>query len=167
MGFLWVIAFVVFFLFLAQLISRLPGENFAGLRKILPPTASEKTNTPIPEDTFARMTNDAVPFFDNLLLLEEKSPQMLLASWKMDDKYYADMLAKYHQENVDMGKAVLRLSYSGGRRVYEDYPVRLSDSQMEILINAPSSTVSAELGFFTAEHHFIPLLHSPSVTIAS
>lgn len=34
MWFLWVIAFVVFFLVLAQLISRLPGENFAGLRKV-------------------------------------------------------------------------------------------------------------------------------------
>ena len=166
MWFLWVIAFVVFFLVLAQLISRLPGENFAGLRKVLPEAHVDESDEVITENTFERLTGDTLPYFENLLLLEEQSPEQLVASWKLDDRLYAAMLAEYHQENVDVTKAVLRLSYTGGRRIYEDYPVRLAEKKLEIIINAPGSTITAELGFYTAEHNFITMVKSNSVTIA-
>ena len=166
MWFLWLIAFVAFFLILAQLISRLPGENFAGLRKVLPETRVDENDAVITENTFERITGDTMPYFENLLLLEEQSPEQLLASWKLDSRLYAATLAEYHQENVDITKAVLRLSYTGGRRIYEDYPVRLADKKLEIIVNAPGSTVSAELGFYTAEHNYISVVKSNSVTIA-
>lgn len=167
MWFFWVLSFVIFFLILAQLISRLPGENFTGLRKVMPEEHRiNDQDSIVTENTIERITGDTMPYFENLLLLEEKSPEQLLATWKMDNRLYSSMLAEYHQENVDITKAVLRLSYTGGRRIYEDHPVRLAEHSLEIIINAPGSTITAELGFYTAEHNFISMIKSNSVTIA-
>lgn len=166
MWIIWTIVFVAFFMLLAQFISRLTGEKFAGLAKVIPSEQKDFTDDTITENTIERLSGSNMPYFENLLLIELKTPEQLQVSWKMDDNYFVKKLNDYHQENVDSKKGLLRLSFTGGgRHIYEDFPVRLDESPFEPLIHAPGSTVVAELGFYTAEHNFITVLTSNQVVI--
>ena len=161
----WVIGFAVVFLLLAQFISRLPGENFAGLKKVIP-DEMPRIDANITDNTIERLSGKELPYFENLLLLEARSPQELLSSGTLNHAFYQEQLNSYHQENVDLDKAMLRMTYiGGGRHIYKDYPIRLADERLTLFVDAPGSTVTVQLGFFTEEHNFIPLMTSNDVVL--
>lgn len=163
MWLLWVLGFAAVFFLLARMVNGLSGKHSGGIQKMLPVVEDED----LEKDALLSATHaDATPYFENLLTLDEQTPQLLKVSWKLDQQFYLDKLAHYHQENVDTGKATIRLSYTGKRRIYEDYPIRLAEKSLEIIIDAPGETITGELGFFTEAHDFISILTSNDVTIA-
>lgn len=160
MWIVWLLGFIVLFFILAQLITGSPRRPAGGMQKILPSDDEQI-------EQMARISTleGSTPYFENFLTLDEKTPQSLVVSWKLDQQFYEQKLAHYHQENVDLEKAIIRLSSTGGRRVYEDHPVRLNEKSLDLIIQAPGSNLTAEMGFYTEDHNFVPFLTSNEVKI--
>ena len=77
------------FILFSQFISRLDGENFRGLGKIITserPISAQNAKT---NDAFEIISGQNAPFFDTLLMLSLDNPQTLNISWKISHEEYA------------------------------------------------------------------------------
>lgn len=155
------------FILFSQFISRLDGENFRGLGKIITserPIAAQNTKL---DDAFEIISGENAPFFDTLLILSLDTPELLSISWKISPEEYARAVSIHHASGTDTTKAVLKLNYTGRLYFKEEYPLRLNEQKKQLSINAPGCEIYAEIGFYTDTGAFFTLACSNKITVPS
>ncbi len=165
---MWFLIFLIFiaaaFLFM-QFISRLPGEKFPGLGKIITPEHNEIVNDVQVDDAYEIISGQNAPLFDTMLILSVNSPTEILFQWKVSEEYYQKSVIHHNAPGTDTSKAVLKLNYRGRLNFKEEHPVRLADKQLSLNIDAPACELYGELGFYTDQDNFIVLARSNTVKI--
>lgn len=155
------------FILFSQFISRLDGENFRGLGKIITserPISAQNAKT---NDAFEIISGQNAPFFDTLLMLSLDDPQTLNISWKISHEEYARAVSIHHASGTDTTKAVLKLNYTGRLYFKEEYPISLNEQKKQLSINAPGCEICAEIGFYTDASAFFALACSNKITVPS
>lgn len=165
---MWFLIFLIFiaaaFLFM-QFISRLPGEKFPGLGKIITPEHNEIVNDVQVDDAYEIISGQNAPLFDTMLILSVNSPTGNFISMESFRGILSKICYSSQRPGTDTSKAVLKLNYRGRLNFKEEHPVRLADKQLSLNIDAPACELYGELGFYTDQDNFIVLARSNTVKI--
>ena len=167
MWLLIIIIIIAGFILLSQFISRLEGENFRGLGKIITSERPSQKDSSAKDNALEFISGQNAPYFETMLLLTVENPDELLASWKISLEEYARAVKLHHASATDTTKAVLKLNYRGRLYFKEDYPVRLSQNEHRLFVNAAGCELFAELGFYTDDGAFFSLARSNTIIMPS
>ena len=165
MWFLITIIFIAAVFLLMQFISRLPGEKFTGLGKIITSERDDIVNDIQVDDAFEIVSGQNAPLFDTMLILSVNSPKEVLFQWSVSPQNYEKAIISHDAQGTDTGKAVIKLNYRGRLNFKDEYPVRLADKQLLLNIDAPACELYGEIGFYNASADFFPLARSNTVKI--
>ena len=165
MWFLITIIFIAAIFLFMQFISRLPGEKFRGLGKIITAERNDIVNDVQVDDAFEIVSGQNAPLFDTMLILSVNSPREVLFQWSISQENYEKSILTHNAQGTDTSKAVIKLNYRGRVNFKEEYPVRLADKQLLLTIDAPACELYGEIGFYTAQESFYVLARSNTVKI--